>query len=119
MRKYYLIFWDSGNESLIEIFASDVQHLYDNLVRQFPNLDEILLNKFNYNYISNSSHWFGAGYISSMVYQTSNDISISKALSPAHFINKSFFYILGYVETTDIKEIRKNKLDKIDEQDSE
>lgn len=114
MRKYYLIFWDFDNESLIEIFATDIQNLYNNLVQQFPNLDEILLNKFNYNYISNSSHWFSAGYISSMASQTLNDISISKALSPAHF-NKSFFYILGYQEYESIQEIRKNKLDKIDE----
>ena len=90
MKQYYLSFWEHGNETLIKMKAIDNKNLHEKLVQYFPDLDEILLDGFNFNYTKNKTHWFASGTISIM-----DEISISNAVAPAHF-NPNFFYIIGY-----------------------
>jgi hypothetical protein len=41
MKIYYLTLWKGGNETLIVKNAIDEKNLYDKLVYDYPNLDDI------------------------------------------------------------------------------
>ena len=86
MKEYYLTHWfDHGQELLVVRQAKDILSLYDLLLKEFD--EEVLINGFNYNYITIASHFAGAGF-------PITEPSLKINLSPAH-INKNFFYILN------------------------
>ncbi|HPR92055.1 MAG TPA: hypothetical protein PLR64_02260 [Candidatus Dojkabacteria bacterium] len=99
MRTYYIIKWeDHGKETSLSREAVDIYDLLCKLQEEFG--EEILIHSHNYNYISNFSHALAAGY----AHETLQYITIEQAISPAH-INKDFFYILGYIENKNEKEL--------------
>lgn len=92
MKEYFLSKWTKQGETFMSINAIDEKDLYDKISEKFPN-EEILINGYNFNYITHGSHCLAAGYLRIVDF----NITISESKNPAHF-NPDFFYVIGTYE---------------------
>ena len=96
MADHLVIHWDKSivDQFIVSLPTNDLKSLYDYLAEKYPEKD-VKLEKYNFNYISNFSHYAAGGWALSMDYK-SNEEQYMAGRGPAHFNPEYFHAVVSY-----------------------